>query len=130
MAVGIGLSSYTALFVHYHALPLSLSLPPSLPLSLSLSLSLPPSLSPSLSLPPSSLSPPTAPSEPQDFVVSGVGAGALFANWTAPADNGGRLLSNYRVTIDSIGFSQMIAIPGMTMLLIRDSQLMENTTYT
>ena len=55
---------------------------------------------------------------------------ALFANWTAPADNGGRDLSAYRVTIDSIGFSQMILDPGMTSLLIRDTQLMENTTYT
>jgi hypothetical protein len=61
--------------------------------------------------------------------VSGVGATALLANWTAPVDDGGRPLSNYHVTIDSIGFSETIAVPGMTSLLIRDSGLMENTTY-
>ena len=108
-----------------HPTHLSLSPPsllPSLSFSPSLSLLLPPSLPPSLPLPP-------APSEPQNLVVSGVGAGALLANWTVPADNRGRPLSNYRVIIDSIGFSQMIPVPGMTSLLIRDSQLVENTTY-
>ena len=114
MAVGFKLPYYTALFVHYPPLSLS-SISPSLIPSLSLSPSLPPS--------------PPAPSEPQNLVISGVGAGALFANWTAPADNGGGPLSNYRVIIDSIGFSQTIPVPGMTSLLIRDSQLVENTTY-
>jgi hypothetical protein len=66
---------------------------------------------------------------PLNPIVSGVGATALLVNWTAPADNGGRPLSNYRVAIDSIGFSETIAVPGMTLLLIRDNGLTENTTY-
>ena len=132
-ACGCGLR---ASLLHCIVCPLPHPTPPPLSpffLSFPLSPSLPPSPSLHPSLLPSLLSSrplPLAPSEPQNLMISGVGAGALLASWTAPADNGGRPLSSYRIIIDSIGFSQMIPVPGMTSLLIRDSQLVENTTYT
>ena len=69
----------------------------------------------------------TAPSEPQNLVVASVSSFALDVSWEPPADNGGRPISGYYVTVNN---TEMMVEPGALSLRVRDEEvLMENTTY-
>ena len=72
----------------------------------------------------------TAPDEPRNVQIEGVGATVLYVSWEAPADNGGRPIVYYRVTINELP-SFIVDVGSDTFsLLIRKAGLTENTTYT
>ena len=72
----------------------------------------------------------TAPDEPRNVQTEGVGATVLYVSWETPADNGGRPIIYYRVTLNELP-SFIVDVGSDTFsLLIRKAGLTENTTYT
>ena len=72
---------------------------------------------------------------PQNVIVEGAGATVLRVRWTAPADNGGRPVTKYRVIVLLTDPLFNMELDGRDsnapfMLLVLDAGLTENTTYT
>jgi hypothetical protein len=70
---------------------------------------------------------PTAPGTP---TASSTGTSATIT-WTAPADNGGKAVTSYRIqrSTDNINFSTIVASTGNTLLTYTDSGLTPGTKY-
>ena len=73
----------------------------------------------------------TAPGQPRNVYVNGVGATVLFVSWEAPLDNGGRPILKYRITLMGVipPFSVNV-VSNAFSFLIRRVGLIGNTTYT
>ena len=56
-------------------------------------------------------------------------ATALNVTWEPPADDGGRPVTHYRITLDETSFTMVVA-SNMLSLLIRHESLIENRSYT
>ena len=72
----------------------------------------------------------TALDEPRNVQIEGVGATVLYVSWKAPANNGGRPIINYSVTLNELPFFIVEVGSDTFSLLIRNAGLTENTTYT
>jgi hypothetical protein len=70
---------------------------------------------------------PTAPGTP---TASSTGTSATIT-WTAPADNGGKAVTSYRIqrSTDNINFSTIVASTGNTLLTYTDTGLTPGTKY-
>ncbi|HME52483.1 MAG TPA: fibronectin type III domain-containing protein [Candidatus Lokiarchaeia archaeon] len=73
--------------------------------------------------------PATVPTIPQTLAVSSTGNGWIYLTWTAPANNGGSLVTNYNIYRGiSTGSEVLVATIG-NVLLINDTGLANGQTY-
>ena len=72
---------------------------------------------------------------PQGLSVNSMGAYALTVTWSAPADDGGRAIVNYKLDIREVGgsgtFVELDRVAGLSQTIRNSSQFIisENTTY-
>ena len=72
---------------------------------------------------------------PQGLSVNNMGAYALTVTWSAPADNGGRGIVNYKLDIRAVGgsgsFVELGRVTGLSQTIRNSTQftISENTTY-